>query len=152
MNTSTQSNSRFNVTAFPFVVLFMGLFTIFAFQSTNPARMVAGFIILATISLVAYTAFGLIRLLFQKISARQSSAKVQKKPVTKPVVVAQSIPSENTRRATARRANAFRRMPGEEMMEIPAYARKAMGRDFPMSVSQLKKATFTIKSQSGFTF
>ncbi|NGZ68936.1 hypothetical protein G6Z92_18645 [Vibrio aestuarianus subsp. cardii] len=148
MNTSTKQNTLFTLPKRNVAALAVCVLAFLAFQSTNPARMVAGFIILATISLIAYIVFCLIRLVFKKIAAHQPKANMQTQPVTKTktIALAQPIASANTRIA------AIKRMPGEEMMEIPAYARKAMNRHFPMTVSDLKKAHFTIKSQKAFIF
>lgn len=151
MKTLNHPNTKVQIPT-SFVVMFvLTVLSVLAYQTTNPARMVAGFIILAAISLAAYLAFCLIRFAFTALANRRNT-KVQKKPAIKPVTKAQSTSSANVRIAAARRASATRRMPGEEIMEIPAYARKAMNRDFPMSVDKLKQATFTVKTKQAFTF
>ncbi|EGR4421481.1 hypothetical protein DDN26_14565 [Vibrio cholerae] len=155
MNTSTQTLSTLlpktsfkNFTVF--ALCFIGAFV--AYQAENPARMVAAFILLATVSLVAYLAFCLIRFTF-KVLAKQPNANVQKTQVKQPAKNAQSNSPVNARITNARRANVVRRMPGEELMDIPAYARKAMARDYPMSVDKLKTANFTVSSsQPTFSF
>ncbi|WJG29250.1 conjugal transfer protein TraN (plasmid) [Vibrio furnissii] len=95
MNTSTQTLSTLlpktsfkNFTVF--ALCFIGAFV--AYQAENPARMVAAFILLATVSLVAYLAFCLIRFTF-KVLAKQPNANVQKTQVKQPVKNAHSNPT-----------------------------------------------------------
>lgn len=126
--TKLQKNT---LTAF-FAIAFLAMLTNI---TVNAAQFVAACLLLSTIGLTAYVGFRVFKLVLDKLS----TLFVKKAPQ----------PTVNTRIANATKAKATRRkgMSGQDLMDIPAYARKEKGICYPMNLQVLNGARYTVQAQ-----
>ena len=116
-------------------ILALAFLVVLANVTVNTAQFVAAFLILTTISFIAYVGYRVLTLASDTLSTRL----VKKTPQ----------PTVNTRMANATKAKATRRkgMSGQQLMDIPAYARKEKGMCYPMNLKVLNGAQYTVHVQ-----
>lgn len=117
----------------------------------SAARFVAMGIILALVSATAYIAFRILKLALKLVKPALKAFLLAIIPEAKtvpstPVVVESAQPKEESdfRITEAKKANVKRQMSGEQICDIPAYARKAQGIHFPITVEVLNRPKFVI--------
>ena len=114
-----------------FVLAFLA---VLANITVNAAQFVAAFVILTTFSLIAYVGYRVLKL----ASDRLSELRVKKDPQ----------PTSNRRITKADKASVSRKgMSGQQLMDIPAYARKEKSLCYPMNLQVLNGARYTVQLQ-----
>lgn len=102
--------------------------------TVNTAQFVAAFVILTTFSLMAYVGYRVLKLASDSLS----KPRVKKVPQ----------PTSNRRIAKADKASVSRKgMSGQQLMDIPAYARKEKSLCYPMNLQVLNGARYTVQLQ-----
>lgn len=98
--------------------------------TVNTAQFVAAFVILTTFSLMAYVGYRVLKLASDSLS----KPRVKKVPQ----------PTSNRRIA---KAVSRQGMSGQQLMDIPAYARKEKSLCYPMNLQVLNGARYTVQLQ-----
>ena len=126
--TNLQKNTLTAISVIAFLAMLANI-------TVNAAQFVAACLLLSTIGLTAYVGFRVFKLVLDKLS----TLFVKKAPQ----------PTVNTRIANATKAKATRRkgMSGQDLMDIPAYARKEKGICYPMNLQVLNGARYTVQAQ-----
>ena len=96
--------------------------------TVNTAQFVAAFVILTTFSLMAYVGYRVLQLASDSLS----KPRVKKVPQ----------PTSNRRIA---KAVSRQGMSGQQLMDIPAYARKEKSLCYPMNLQVLNGARYTVQ-------
>ena len=113
-------------------VLVLAFLVVLANITVNAAQFVAAFVILTTMSLIAYVGYRALKL----ASDRLSELRVKKDPQ----------PTSNRRIAKADKASVSRKgMSGQQLMDIPAYARKEKSLCYPINRQVLNGARYTVQ-------
>jgi hypothetical protein len=111
------------------------------------AKAVAATIILFATSAVVYVSFRILKATLRVFKPVLKSLLLTLLPEPKKVAPANKVnEARNVRLTEAKTANVKRQMSGEEICTIPAYARKAQGICYPMTLKELNRPKFTVVS------
>jgi hypothetical protein len=132
------------------VLCFAGFFVLATLGGGNAAKAVAAVIILATVSAIAYASFRILKVALRvakpilKTLLLAILPEPKQAPATPVAKSAQRSDSGNQRITKAVSAHVKRQLSGDEICNVPAYARKEQNMYYPMTLEQLNRPKFAV--------